>query len=59
MTAASRQIRADFERWYESDLAPIEYDWFTLDEDGYYEIDHVQSAWDAWLAAAEKYHDPH
>lgn len=46
--------RRKFERWYEADAYPLEHsNWFAVDGDGDYRIDHVAWAWKGWEARAK------
>lgn len=45
--------RREFQEWYEADAMPLEHsNWFRMDADGDYEMNHVQWAWQGWRARA-------
>lgn len=51
-----KELRKDFEEWFEADAMPLEHsNWFGKDEDGDYLIDYINNYWQGWKAAYNKY----
>lgn len=47
------KTRKEFEEWFDTDLVPVEADWFEKDADGYYVLSFVNHAWGGYQAGYE------